>query len=203
MTDVDFEAFATEVKRLAVVLRLRAAPFELAQITRAYFGAMRPYSLTAVTAGADEWIRRGERFPKPKQWIDVMPTPGATVVRELTSDEADDWLAAERRGWERSPCDCVLCLAAGVDDRPLRFVPELEDDGRDVRARIGVRVITRGHWAHGEELARWYQARQAYVDTVRALPTATRQQLQQLPKLTFLERIAAIYDKPREPGEEG
>jgi hypothetical protein len=217
MTDRDFETFSSEVRRVAVVMRLRAAPIEVHQITKAYFTALRRYPIGAVTLGADRWIESGSRFPKAKEWIDAIPPPEAATVLELTRDEADEWLAAERRGWEQSPCACVLCVAANVD-KPLRFVPDVEPDGRDARGRIGDRTIVRGHWAHGEELARWYGARgDSYNEILTQLPRTfpttplvkPRERIAPILRgrvVSFQERLNQIFaprSKPREPGQEG
>jgi len=213
MTDTDFETFSGEVKRLAVVMRLRAAPLEVMQITKAYFTAFKRFPMSVVVAGADRWIEQGDRFPKAKQWLDAMPAPGETRILELLQDEADDWLAAERAHFQRSPCRCLVCVGAGVSDQPQRFIPDCEPDGRDAHARIGDRVITRGRWAHGEELAGWYAARAAYVALLERLPRLPKPMpapTRALPMkrgrmLTFKDRIDAIFRKPkeREPGEEG
>jgi len=118
--DQDFAAFGDTVRRLATVMRLRANPTELTQITQAYFKAFRRRPLSSVIAGADSWIERGDKFPKPAQWLRLMPQREGGVARlmPLTRDEADQWLQAERQRFEGRPDGCVLCLAADVPHVP-------------------------------------------------------------------------------------
>ena len=109
----------------------------------------------------------------------------------MTGLEQDDLARAERLRYEDTPCSCVLCFRAAVNDRPLRFVPTLTHDGGDeLRAfhpqRRRVEVV--GHWAHGEELARWYQARAACFSRAATSPTG--------------RRVLALVGS-REPGEDG
>lgn len=226
MIDQDFEQFTVEVRRLATVLRLRASPTELTQITNAYFKAFKRRPLSAVVAGADAWIERGDKFPKPAQWLGVMPRRDASgQVSALTRDEADEWQQAERQAWEGRPCGCVLCIAAEITDKPLRFVPDIEGDGRDARGTIGEREVTRGHWAHGDELVRWYHARAQFYDTYLALfpnSVMSKRDAERASKVRFEQRLEEIFAKrrpaerpastfqplvdvagAREPGEEG
>jgi hypothetical protein len=82
-------------------------------------------------------------------------------------------------------------MTAGVTDRELRFVPTLvEDHSREERAfhPRRRRLEVTGHWAHGDELARWYVAREAFF--ARA------------PRRGPLARVLALVGT-REPGEEG
>lgn len=51
---------------------------------------------------------------------------------------------------EREPCGCVDCVRAGVSEMPQR---------RDPRT---------GAFLHGWNLARWYQAREAFRTAARA-----------------------------------
>lgn len=59
-------------------------------------------------------------------------------------------MTRERRAYRAGdntgqPCNCLECQAAGVTDKPIRFVPADE-------------FHQKAHWAHGEELRRWYEA---------------------------------------------
>ena len=88
---------------------------------------------------------------------------------------------------------CSACCRAGIDERPIRFVPTLVSlvDDEYERAynarRQQVEII--GHWAHGEELARWYAAHDHFF----ALAAKT-------PRIARLLTMAGVE---REPGQEG
>lgn len=212
MTDGDLGAFTEEVRRVATIFRFRASPLELTQVTHAYFKAFRSRALSAVIAGADAWITKGQRFPKPFEWLEAMPRPGAKPanVPTLNQDEAEEWYRAERLGWEDAPCACVVCTAAGVTDKPLRFVPEVDEHDRDrkVYEPIRSRTVTAGHWAHGEELVRWYVAKEKFFREFRALSARGSVRVPGTKKQRFYDRIEDIFrPRPRlverEPGEEG
>jgi hypothetical protein len=79
----------------------------------------------------------------------------------MTEAEAREYQRAEALKYEDRPCSCQACKAAGVDWKPLRFVPEFTADGfdRKVRDPFKDRIVTAGHWAHGAELAGYWRAR--------------------------------------------
>ncbi len=215
MTDTDLDLFSVEVRRLATIFRFRASPLELTQITTAYFKALRGRPMSAVTSGADTWIGKGQRFPKPFEWLESMPRPGAQPINvpPMSQGEADEWSRAERLRWEDQPCPCVVCFTAGVSHRPLRFVPEFDEFDRDrkVFEPVRGRTVTAGHWAHGDELARWYVAKEMFWAQFRSF-AGMRIMAANIPRASFEERIERIF-KPRtlknappverEPGEEG
>jgi hypothetical protein len=161
MLDGELFAFMDTFRDLQRVFPKRLDEHEQARIGGDYFKALRRFPLRQVQDGAEVWIQRGKYFPKPAEWIDAIPRPGAVVRDVPTLSEADarDYQHAERLGYEGPTCRCGECIAAGVTEKPLRFVPEISADGRDRLVRIGERTVTAGHWAHGQELARWYQAR--------------------------------------------
>lgn len=74
------------------------------------------------------------------------------------------WSKADRRPLRKfraddnvgKPCPCLECQAAGVSDRPLRFIPANEFNNKP-------------HWAHGIELKRWLEAYERAQDDMRAL----------------------------------
>ena len=72
--------------------------------------------------------------------------------------------------------------------RPRRFVPD-EVNGVFDKAIDPVRnrVVVTGHWAHGDELARWYQA----YETLFA----------RAPRTPYGRAVLALVS--REPGEDG
>jgi hypothetical protein len=70
-------------------------------------------------------------------------------------------------------------------------VPDFTDLDRPERAfdHVRHRLVHVGHWAHGDELARWYAARAAcFASVARSSPIA---------------RALAVLVPEREPGEEG
>ena len=57
----------------------------------------------------------------------------------------------KREDHEGPPCSCPLCVAAGVDDKPIR---------RDYRS---------GKWVHGYDLKRLYDAQADFWNRVKAI----------------------------------
>jgi hypothetical protein len=109
----------------------------------------------------------------------------------MRADEAAEFVRAERLRYSDEACGCLDCQAAGVTDRPLRYVPDVTDDDREDTAWCPLqhKLVVAGHWAHGSELARYYAARDRFF--TRAAPSRTW--------LTVALRLAGA----REPGEEG
>lgn len=159
MTDADFSAFMSEFDRLHAALGgFRIKPDEARAKADAYWSALKHLPLPDVTAKADAWLRTETKMPKPVEWASVRIVRGVDLPT-LTARDERDYLRAEALFDEDAPCSCPLCLQAGVSEKPLRFVPDVTRDGRDDRALQGNRVVTRGHWAHGSELAGYYRAR--------------------------------------------
>jgi hypothetical protein len=193
VTDAELFAFGSIFQSVQLVFPLRGEESEIRDVRSSYFKALRRYDLRAVQAGADRWIQQGKRFPRPAEWIESIPQrPPASEIPELSSDETREYLRAEALRYEDHPCQCEACRRAGVTDKPLRFVPEFTADDRDKKARIGARVVVTGHWAHGEELARWYAAKEKFWREFRALAGAKTMQTTR-PKPRPVER---------EPGDE-
>lgn len=166
--------------KLRNVFNLRGDKADVREAMQVYFRVLRLFTLRQVEAASDVWITRGARFPKPSEWLDAIPrTPGAGLL-PMHDDDAREYHRACDLYYEDEPCYCHLCKAAGVSHRMLRYVPDTDSDDRDVRMRIGDRVVVRGHWAHGEELHRWYAARDRFLalkakvwpKVVKAMPKA-------------------------------
>jgi hypothetical protein len=164
MTDVDLPAFVDTFDGLKRIFPLRGSSDDLRQLQQAYFKTLRPFPIERVVAGAELWRTNGVRFPKPAEWVRSMPRASAANLAEFTPYEAAEYRRAQRQMWSDEPCDCLECQAAGVTHRFLRYVPEVDDEDRDVRALLDGNAVTRGHWAHGEELRRYYAARDAYFE---------------------------------------
>lgn len=190
MTDAEIFPFMATMRDVVRVFPIRGGDEDLQQLGASYFKALRRYPLAMVQDGAQRVIERNKHFPKPAEWLDAIPRATATAtVEPLSAFDADEWQAAERGRWEQPACRCAECRDAGVTGRPMRFVPNTDATGADVRGLIGERTVTRGHWIHGHDLARWYAAKEQFWSLFRATVAAK-----------------AMYVPPtagREPGIEG
>ncbi len=173
---VDFSEVFYDLARVLVLRKMDDA--ERAQVLSAYFRALRAYDLSVVKAGADAVAIRARHFPTPAEWIDAMPRRSvhSADVPVMFEQKAQTWRAAEAVYWERDPCACEACVAAGVDWKPGRFVPEFDgyDSERKVFDQGRGRIVTAGHWAHGAELAGYYEARSAYLSAADAMRGGAR-----------------------------
>jgi hypothetical protein len=211
MTEADFGTFERAFRRLAGAFRLKLKPGELEDLTRSYFKVLDVASIEEVLAAGKVCVSRCRKFPMPVEWLEAMasasPTTSAPDVRVMSVDETQAYLRAERLHYEDEPCGCLTCQAAGVTHLPLRFVPDVTDDGRDERAMCEPKksVVTAGHWAHGDELARWYVARDAFYATANASPLLKRNRLgfTYVPPAHAPRSAALAMAGVREPGEEG
>jgi len=184
MTDADAIAFSELFNGLRGVFFLRAEKAEVEQLVRTYFRALSDFTIESVEAGAKEWLVTGTKFPKPAEWRRAIPR-GKAMFDELSPADAREYFRALAKRFEDDPCNCVSCRLASVSHRMIRFVPEYDENGNDVRVRIGEQVITRGHWAHGDELAAFYRARDEYMALKHTVgikvmedgSTATRKQI--------------------------
>ncbi len=198
MDEADYYLFERAFRRAATVFRLRLKEPDMKELATVYFRALSHVRLDVVLAGAKVCLTKYKTFPKPIEWLDALPPPqksptdSTLAMRDMRQEEADGWSHAERLRYEDSPCSCVLCCEAGVTDQPLRFVPNVTVNDRDDYARHPVkqRPVTTGHWAHGEELARWYVARAAFFALGATLKPSIR-------------RLLPPTCREREPGEEG
>lgn len=174
MTSYDLATFTETFDNLArVLVSRRMDDGERSQMLSAYFKALRAYDIAAVKGGAEAVLATAKHFPKPVEWIEAMPRRSGQPadVPVLFENEARIWRAAEAAFWERDPCKCSLCVAANVDWKPLRFVPEFDefDRERKVFDQGRNRTVTAGHWAHGVELAGYYRARGEYLSMADSL----------------------------------
>lgn len=163
MDATDDKPFGVLFLKLRNVFNMRGDKADVREAMQEYFRVLRHFSLRQVEAAADAWVTRWTRFPKPAEWLDAIPRQQAAGLYPMPEDEALAFLHAQREGWEDEPCGCHDCRLAGVTHRMLRYVPDTDVDDRDVRMALGDRVVTRGHWAHGTELARFYAARDAFM----------------------------------------
>jgi len=166
MLDSDFGTFESAFRRFSSAFRLKAKPADFDELTRLYFKLLSHAPLDAVLSAGRRLLETSRTFPKPAEWLaalsEMAPAAAAGAdVRVMSEDEARDYTRAELLRYQDDGCFCLLCQDAGVTHRFLRFVPEFTDDGRDARAWHPGKghVVTVGHWAHGDELARWYEAR--------------------------------------------
>lgn len=165
MTSTDLPGFHEAFRSLQRVFPLRGSETDLDRLVADYFRSLRRFALGDVKAAADHWLAHGTKFPKPAEWIAAVPRrPVAEDARQMSRDEAQEQRRAELVGYEDQPCLCSECVRAGVDEKPLRFVPEFDGDDREVKAfsPLSQRLVTVGHWAHGEELMRWYDSRATF-----------------------------------------
>lgn len=168
MRDTDLPGFMAVVKRLVVLQRMEDSDRQ--QVASSYFRALQRFDLADLERAADRWLETQTRFPKPVQLADLafqLRRPAVEPPPEIPEHEARTWLKAERQHWEGERCGCQECVAHGVADVPRRFVPILDESDRDVRARVGDRVVTRGEWIHGVALMRWHIAKEQFYTKAR------------------------------------
>jgi hypothetical protein len=193
MQSEDRAIFVQSVTKMARAFRLRIKPDDLEELAGTYFKILESASLSDVLAAGKTCLSTRRTFPKAAEWLQALPGAAteAPDCRVMGADEEAEYHRAERLRYEDVPCSCLLCQAAEVTHRPLRFVPDFADDGRADRAvaQTRNRIVVVGHWAHGEELARWYAARDAFYASV--------------PRHSPMARALAILVPEREPGEEG
>jgi len=161
-----------------------------------YFEVLKEFHIDVLREAAKQIAMTTKFFPTVSEWYQAAKTwhlehaPRAVDRRVMMAEETGKHRRAVGLGYEDAPCACWECSAAAVTHLPLRFVPEFTSDDRDERARYADRdkEVTTGHWAHGEELGRWYRAKHAFYATARALGH---------------HRVLPLILRDREPGEEG
>jgi hypothetical protein len=194
LTEDDYDVFDRTFRRIVTAFRLKLSPVDLTQLARVYFQVLESATLDQVLHAAKVCLEQHKRFPTAADWRAQIETPraGPAVAdhRWMTPAEIDDLAYAAAVAYAAPPCGCDACTTAGVSDRPLRFVPTVED-GIESRAfnssRNRVEVL--GHWAHGAELARWYAARDRFFALAHGFKR---------PRVLHL--VGAVE---RDPGEEG
>jgi hypothetical protein len=187
VVETDFGAFEAAFRRLSGALNRKWNAVEFRTTVQVYFDTLKHADLGDVLS-AEVILRSRPRWPKVGDWVAALPA--RTVVtgeRVLRQAEAAEYLRAHRLHWFDEPCCCPLCFAAGVSEKPLRFVPDFLADDTEARAYHPTfgRVVTTGHWAHGDELRRWYVAKAAFMASAPA---------------PYRRALALVL---REPGQEG
>jgi hypothetical protein len=199
MFETDFSTFDRAFGRVCGAYRLKVKPTEAEELTRTYFKVLEAWPLDAVLVAGKKAMAKCRTFPKVADWIAELPATRERTapadVRHMTTDEMDAHERAAAKRYEDDPCACPDCFNAFIHERPIRFVPTLvsllaDDDERAFNTRRNqIEVI--GHWAHGAELARWYQARDHFFALAETMPRIGR-------LVTFTRAILE-----REPGMEG
>jgi hypothetical protein len=190
MTEPDYGTFDRAFRRVCGAFRLRVNPVELEELSRTYFRVLADAPLEDVLAAGKTCLQTGTRFPKPAEWMQALPAPPVAVtadLRVMATPEREAYARAELLRYQDEPCWCVDCQDAGMTDRAIRFVPDevngVLDKAIDTDRN---RVVVTGHWAHGDELARWYIARDAFFACLTPIQR---------------QKFALVYSG-REPGED-
>jgi hypothetical protein len=193
MTELDFGTFDRAFGRVFGAFRLKVKPEDRDELSRTYFRVLAAAPLEDVLAAGKTCLTTSRRFPKVAEWVAALPTPPVAAVtadlRVMATDEREAYARAEALRYRDEPCACWQCEAAGMTGYALRFVPD-DVHGTLDRAidTVRNRIVVTGHWAHGDELARWYVARDAFFASA--------------PKRTPLARALLVL-VAREPGMEG
>lgn len=204
MTELDYVTFAEAFKRVISAHRLKLKPAEADELTRTYFRLLAEFEIDAVLAAGKVCLGKYRSFPKAADWLlELGPTTRRTCpedLRHMSTAELDEFEAAARLRYQDHPCLCSNCCRAGVDDKPVRFVPSIvgDDYERAFNPRHG-RVELAGHWAHGAELARWYLARDAFFGLAGQAPHYARF----VGRSALVDAIDGELVGAREPGQEG
>lgn len=201
MTEIDYVTFTEAFRRVISAFRLKLKAAEAEELTRTYFRLMLDFEIDAVLAAGKVCIGKYRSFPKAADWLlELGPTTRRSCpedLRHMGTAELDEFEQAARLRYLDNPCLCSDCCRAGVDDKPVRYVPTIagDDHERAFNPRAG-RVELPGHWAHGEELARWYRARAAFFASGAQAPYFARL----VGRVLEGELVGAV---DREPGMEG
>ena len=193
MTEPEFGTFDRAFGRVYGAFRLKLKEAELATLSRTYFKVLAHAPLDDVLAAGKACLATCRRFPTVAEWAHALPAPVVAHVsadlRVMATDEREAYWRAEALRWSDDPCGCVECREAGMSAYAIWFVP---DDVHGVLERaidtVRNRVVVTGHWAHGDELARWYRARDTFFASA--------------PRHTPIARALLVL-VAREPGEEG
>jgi hypothetical protein len=169
---------------------LKAA--EVESLSRTYFKVLAHAPLDDVLAAGKTCLTTCRKFPTVAEWAHALPAPVVAHVsadlRVMATDEREAYWRAEALRYRDDPCACWDCRDAGMSEYALRFVP---DDVHGVLDRaidtVRNRVVVTGHWAHGDELARWYRARDTFFASA--------------PRHTPIARaLLVLVGREREPG---
>jgi hypothetical protein len=199
LVDADIGTFATAFSRVVGAFRVHLKADEMDTLMRTYFKILEAYSISDVLLAAKACITKSRTFPKPADWLAecaaLVHTKAPKDLRWMSVTEMDALAHAAATAYQQDPCFCPACHFAGVDDRPQRFIPTPDGRGGHETAfnsRLN-RVEPIGHWAHGDELARWYAARDHFFGLFKT--AVKRRQISPV-----LHLVGAVE---REPGEEG
>lgn len=189
MHESDYGPFEAAFKRLSGALQKRWKPDEWREVVKIYFDALKHAELSDVLAAVTT-LQARNRWPKTGDWLAALPirTPVPAGGRVMRLDEVDIYMNALRLHYHGEPCRCLLCQSAGVTDLPLRFVPDFTPEDTEERAFCPAlnRLVVVGHWAHGQELRRWYLAKAGFASSAPA---------------PYRHQVLALVT--REPGEDG
>lgn len=194
MTDEDYSTFDRAFRRVCGAFRIKLKPVEQEELTRTYFRVLAPYPIDEVVLAGKACLTKFRTFPRVADWLAQLSAGGFQSQcppdrRVMTVSELDEQFRAERLRYQDHSCLCSECCRAAVDDKPVRFVPSLVGDSEERafnQRRSRVDVV--GHWAHGDELAQWYAAKDAFF----ALAARTGHR-----------RVLQLLSQAREPGQEG
>jgi hypothetical protein len=181
MTDGDADRFALVFRKL-VALPLKDRPHAKDQksVEASYFKLLGKYPFDVVVKAVETLLHTLKRFPTPADWLEMIARDAPRALppdhRQMTQTEVREHQRARALHFMDEPCSCQACIAAGVNDRQLRFVPDLRDDGETESAIDPTtnEVVMTGHWAHGRELSRWYATRDAATPSIERHPLARR-----------------------------
>jgi hypothetical protein len=196
MTELDYGTFDRAFRRVLGAYALMTAkvkPATVDDLSRTYFKVLDGAPLADVLTAGKTCLLTCPKFPTIAQWSAALPVPTIARVsadlRVMSTHERETYTRAEALRWSDAPCGCWPCENAGMADYALRFVP---DDVNGVLDRaidtVRNRIVVTGYWAHGDELARWYRARDTFFASA--------------PRHTPIARALLVL-VPREPGEEG
>ena len=196
MDEPDFGTFERAFGRVSSAFRLKLKDTEQSDLARTYFRVLEGYRLDEVLAAGKTCLQKHRHFPRPAEWLEALASTSRGDAaacppdrRQVSVAELEERAQAEGQQYRGAPCDCLLCQSAGVTDRELRFVPSLmgDEEERAFNPRRHLVEIV-GHWAHGEELGRWYAARDRFY-------------LQARRATVRFPHLLRLVD--REPGQEG
>ena len=168
MVEPEYDTFDRAFRRVYGVYRLKLSDDDVDALSRTYFRLLAHAALDDVLAAGKACLTTCKTFPKPVDWLHALPPTASPVplsadLRVLGTAERDDYARAEGlryrghavRLWrvfsgrrERSPVAVRARRGRRVLDRAIDAVRN--------------RVVVTGHWAHGPELGRWYDARAAF-----------------------------------------
>jgi hypothetical protein len=184
------EPFDRAFRRVCGAFRLKVTAGERDELSRTYFRVLDYAPLDDVLTAAKTCLTTCKHFPRLAEWVAALPAPPVVVtadLRVMATPEREAYVRAEALRYQDEPCACWDCQDAGMTERPVRFVPDEVNGVLDKAIdTVRNRIVITGHWAHGDELARWYVARDAFF----ACLTPTQR-----------HKFALVYSG-REPGDD-